>query len=54
MKQGRRDATKVQVKRGHTEVYVFDNNPFERVKSYRAAQKQANRADRGIWDDCKR
>jgi hypothetical protein len=33
-------------------VYVYDNNPFNRVSSYRKAQRVAKAKDRGIVGRC--
>ena len=52
MKKGR-DVNRVQIRRGHATVYVYNNNPFDRVKSYRAAQKYAKNHNLGIWKHCK-
>jgi endonuclease YncB( thermonuclease family) len=38
--------------RGHATVYVFNNKPFKRVTSFRAAQRSAKAAPRGIWKSC--
>lgn len=46
------DAGKRLVRRGHAKVYVYDDNPFERVTAYRAAQKKAKQADLGLWGSC--
>lgn len=37
---------------GNAKVYVYNNNPFKRVKSYRAAQADAKDHSRGIWGNC--
>ncbi len=41
------------VGRGHATVYVFGGKPFERVRSFKAAQAAAKRADRGLWGTCR-
>lgn len=47
-----RDINKAQVFRGWASVYVYDDNPFERVGQYRRAQRQAKTNLRGIWGLC--
>ena len=46
------DVNRAQVYRGWARVYVYNNDPFSRVGSYRAAQAAAKDADRGIWGRC--
>lgn len=48
-----RDVNRTQVARGWARVYVYNHRPFNRVRSYRSAQRAANRADRGIWGLCR-
>ena len=47
-----RDVNRAQVWKGWARVYVYDNNPFERVVGYRDAQAAAKAAPRGIWKVC--
>lgn len=47
-----RDINKVQILRGWASVYVYDDNPFQRVGQYRRAQRQAKTNLRGIWGLC--
>ena len=47
-----RDLNRVQVWAGWASVYVYGGNPFERVTSYRRAQREAQVAPRGIWKAC--
>lgn len=47
-----RDVNRAQIYRGWARVYVYDNNPFERVAAYRAARDAARAAPRGIWKVC--
>lgn len=47
-----RDVNRAQVWKGWARVYVYDNNPFERVTKYRDAQAAAKAAPRGIWKIC--
>lgn len=47
-----KDVNRFQVWRGWGKVYVYDNNPFKRTRSYRKAQKDARDNDRGIWGQC--
>lgn len=46
------DVNHKQVARGWAQVYVYNNNPFERVTKYRNAQAAAKAAPRGIWKVC--
>jgi endonuclease YncB( thermonuclease family) len=46
------DVNRTQVARGWARVYVYNSNPFERVSSYRKAQRAAKAAPRGIWKVC--
>jgi endonuclease YncB( thermonuclease family) len=48
-----RDVNRTQVIRGWARVNVFNRRPFNRVSSYRVAQRAANRADRGVWGLCR-
>jgi endonuclease YncB( thermonuclease family) len=48
-----RDMNRAQVWRGNATVYVYANNPFKRVASYRKAQRSARANDRGIWRTCR-
>lgn len=43
---------RAQVFAGNAKVYVYNNKPFRRTKSYRTAQRQAKYADRGLWGHC--
>lgn len=47
-----KDANRQQIARGWAQVYVYNNDPFNRVASYRTAQQSAVVADRGIWGMC--
>lgn len=47
-----RDMNRAQVFTGNAKVYVYNNKPFKRTKSYRTAQRQAKNADRGLWGNC--
>ena len=46
------DVNRRQLMRGHATVYVYANNPFQRVQSYRGAQASAKKNGLGIWDAC--
>lgn len=51
----RRDGTdtdRAQLARGMAKVYVYSNDPFRRVRSYRDAQAAARNHDRGLWSSC--
>lgn len=47
-----RDLNRTQVWNGSARIYVYRNDPFKRVRSYRRALRQAKAADRGIWGSC--
>jgi endonuclease YncB( thermonuclease family) len=47
-----KDINGTQVARGWAHVYVYNDNPFKRVKGYRNAQDDARRNDRGVWNLC--
>ncbi len=47
-----KDVNRQQIARGWAQVYVYNNNPFNRVASYRTAQQSAVVADRGMWGMC--
>ena len=47
-----KDMDYAQVWRGHARVYVYAHTPFQRVKAYRAAQRSARDARRGLWGVC--
>jgi len=47
-----RDTNRAQLWSGHARVYVYGGDPFERVSSYRKAQRQAKAAPRGLWKTC--
>lgn len=47
-----RDINRTQLGRGWARVYVYNNDPFKRVSSYRKAQRRATANDRGIWGVC--
>jgi micrococcal nuclease len=42
-----------QVRLGWAEVYVYEGKPFQRVDSFRRAERAAKRAHRGVWGQCK-
>jgi endonuclease YncB( thermonuclease family) len=46
------DVGKRQVGHGWAHVYVYNHNPFKRVRSYRKAQGKAKRHDSGVWGLC--
>ena len=41
-----------QVAAGWAKVYVYNNVPFQRVTSFRAAERRARAANRGVWRQC--
>jgi endonuclease YncB( thermonuclease family) len=52
VKHGSQDINRTQVARGWADVYVYNNNPFKRVRGYRSARDDAKRNDRGAWGQC--
>jgi len=46
-----RDIGRVQIRRGHAAVYVFED-PFRRLRSYRRAERRAEEGGRGVWGAC--
>lgn len=48
-----KDMNRSQIWRGWATVYVYGGDPFNRVSSYRRAQRKANSNDRGIWRICR-
>lgn len=46
------DIGRKQVLRGRAHVYVYAGVPFARTASYRKAQREAKRANRGNWGNC--
>ena len=49
---GRRDLGKRQIARGWAEVYVYNDNPFKRVRGYRRAEERARDQASGVWGSC--
>ena len=49
---GNENLGKVQLRRGWAEVYVYQHNPFEKVRTFKHAEHRAENADRGVWKDC--
>ena len=47
-----KDVNRQQVAKGWARVYVYDGNPFNRVTTYREAQRSAVAAGRGLWGLC--
>ena len=52
VEKGSADIGKVQLLRGHAEVYIYGGNPFQRTSNYQAAESKAKRAYRGMWRTC--
>ena len=46
------DVNRRLVRSGNARVYVYDNKPFRRVKSYRIARSHAKKHELGIWGSC--
>lgn len=51
--KGGDDINRVLVAQGYATVYVYDDQPFQRTKSYFAAQSTAKVQHRGIWGRCR-
>jgi endonuclease YncB( thermonuclease family) len=47
-----KDVGRVLIRAGLAEVYVYHHKPFKRTKVYRATQRAARAAHRGIWGSC--
>jgi endonuclease YncB( thermonuclease family) len=47
-----RDVGRAQISRGWATTYVYASKPFSRVDTYRRAEEQAARADRGVHEMC--
>ena len=47
------DMNRKQVWSGWARLYVYKDDPFKRVSSYRKAQRSADAHDRGIWNLCR-
>jgi micrococcal nuclease len=41
-----------QLTRGWATTYVYNDDPFQRVRRYRSAERQARTAQRGVYGDC--
>ena len=46
------DIGRTLVRAGLAKVYVYHHQPFKRTRAYRASQRSAQRAHRGIWGSC--
>jgi endonuclease YncB( thermonuclease family) len=46
------DVNRKLVAKGWARLFVWEGDPFQRVKSYRTALRGAKAADRGIWGTC--
>jgi endonuclease YncB( thermonuclease family) len=47
-----KDIGRALLRAGLATVYVFDHKPFKRTEAYRATQRAARQAHRGIWGYC--
>lgn len=47
------DVNRAQLWHGRARVYVYAHNPFQRVSSYRRAQRDARNHGRGLWSACR-
>jgi micrococcal nuclease len=43
---------RLQIRRGWGYTYVYDNNPFRQVSSFRRAEAAARSEARGVWGHC--
>lgn len=50
--KGSSDIGRLQVARGHAEVYVYGGVPFQRTRSYQRAERAAKALSRGLWGRC--
>jgi len=50
--RGRTDVNRKLVRRGWAEVYVCNNKPFQRTRSYTRDQTRAKNNDLGLWGLC--
>ncbi|CAN5230887.1 MAG: thermonuclease family protein [Nocardioides sp.] len=41
-----------QIRQGNARVFVYANNPFNRVETYRTSLKKAKSANKGMWKAC--
>lgn len=46
------DVGRGQLRRGWAKVYVYNNDPFKRTRSYKRTQAEARTTNRGIWGLC--
>ena len=49
---GARDLDRVQIRRGWGYTYIYENNPFQHVVSFRSAEAAARSEARGVWGRC--
>ena len=52
IRRGGLDLNRAQLARGWAEVYVYAGVPFQRLPSYRRAQRGARHHHRGVWRRC--
>ena len=52
LRDGSGSMNAAMIRAGWAMVYVYDGVPFQRLRSYRRVQKQARKADRGVWRSC--
>jgi micrococcal nuclease len=50
--RGSSDFGRTQISKGWAEVFVFENNPFQRFATYDASAKAAQSAGSGVWAEC--
>ena len=50
--RGNEDLGKIQLRRGWADVYVYQHNPFEKVRPFKHAEHRAENANLGVWKDC--
>ena len=41
-----------QIRSGMAEIFVFEDDPFDRVDAYRKAERRARQGDTGLWAAC--
>lgn len=46
------DVGLVQIQAGLARIFVFEDDPFDRVDAYRSAQRKARKGDIGSWAAC--
>jgi micrococcal nuclease len=47
-----RNIDRIQIRRGWAYTYVYDDNPFRKVSTFRQAEALARSESRGVWGRC--